>query len=246
METVQGSAREPRGGRMRLRVFLLASLLALMLSAPAVAQEEDSSGKGPVLEKATVRVTPSPDGAEVIERVAVAGAAEGGRIEHVLARFGNAEVEDLAIRAGGRELEVERERGESLDKVLVSVPEGSGGAFDYEVSYRYAGATGRVPLVTPTVLTPDDSSSVNVEVVVPEGQYLLDSFPVVEPGGNGTASASMTSFPSFVSYELSATPTGLFTSTNAYTALALVIIVGGVLGLLLYDRRTGRGEVANA
>jgi hypothetical protein len=56
----------------------------------------------------------------------------------------------------------------------------------------------------------------------------------------------MTSFPSFVSYELSATPTGLFTSTNAYTALALVVIVGGVLGLLLYDRRTGRGEVANA
>jgi hypothetical protein len=81
---------------------------------------------------------------------------------------------------------------------------------------------------------------------VPEGRYLLDSFPVVESGGNGTASASMTSFPSFVSYELSATPTGLLTSTNAYTALALVIIVGSVLGLLLYDRRTGRGEVANA
>jgi hypothetical protein len=87
---------------------------------------------------------------------------------------------------------------------------------------------------------------VNVEVVVPEGRYLLDSFPVLEPGGDGPASASMTSFPSFVSYELSATPTGLFTSTNVYTALALVIIVGGVLGLLLYDRRTGRGEVANA
>jgi hypothetical protein len=244
-ETVQGSVRELRGGRMRFGVFLLASLLALMLSAPAVAQE-DSSGKGPVLEKATVRVTPSPDGAEVMERVAVAGAAEGGRIEHVLARFGTAEVEDLAIRAGGRELAVERERGENLDKIFVSVPEGSGGTFDYEVSYRYAGAAGRVPLVTPTVLTPDDTSSVNVEVVVPEGRYLLDSFPVLEPGGDGPASASMTSFPSFVSYELSATPTGLFTSTNVYTALALVVIVGAVLGLLLYDRRTGRGEVANA
>ena len=229
---------------MRLGVFLLASLLALMLSAPAVAQE-DSSGKGPVLEKATVRVTPSPDGAEVMERVAVAGAAEGGRIEHVLARFGTAEVEDLAIRAGGRELAVERERGENLDKIFVSVPEGSGGTFDYEVSYRYGGVE-RVPLVTPTVLTPDDSNSVNVEVVVPEGRYLVDSFPVVEPGGNGAASASMTSFPSFVSYELGATPTALFTSTNVYTALALVVIVGCVLGLLLYDRRTGRGEVANA
>jgi hypothetical protein len=239
-ETVQGSIREPIGGRMRLGVILFASLLALMLSAPAVAQE------GPVLEKATVRVTPSPDGAEVMERVAVAGAAEGGRIEHVVARFGTAEVEDLAIRAGGRELAVERERGESLDKIFVSVPEGSGGTFDYEVSYRYAGAAGRVPLMTPTVLTSDDSSSVKVEVVVPEGRYLLDSFPVAESSGNGTASASMTSFPSFVSYELSATPTVLFTSTNLYTALALVIIVGSVLGLLLYDRRTGRGEVANA
>ena len=133
-----------------------------------------------------------------------------------------------------------------MDKVFVPVPEGVRGTFDYEVSYRYAGGVERVPLVTPTVLTPDDSSSVNIEVVVPEGQYLLDSFPVVEPGGDGPASANMTSFPSFVSYELSATPTRIFTSTNIYTALALVVIAGCVLGLLLYDRRAGRGEVANA
>jgi hypothetical protein len=97
-ESVQGSIEEPRGGRMRFRVLLLASLLALMFSAPAVAQDESS---GPVLEKATVRVTPSPDGAEVIERVAVTGTSEGGEIEHVLARFGDAGVEDLAIRTGG-------------------------------------------------------------------------------------------------------------------------------------------------
>jgi hypothetical protein len=242
-ESVQGSIEEPRGGRMRFRVLLLASLLALMFSAPAVAQDESS---GPVLEKATVRVTPSPDGAEVIERVAVTGASEGGEIEHVLARFGDAGVEDLAIRTGGREVAVESERGETLDKVFVSVPEEVRGTFDYEVSYRYSGGAERVPLVTPTVLAPDDSSSVNVEVVVPEGRYVLDSFPVVEPSGDGLASASMTSFPSFVSYELSATPTRFFTSTNIYTALALVVIVGCVLGLVLYDRRTGRGEVANA
>src|SRR3712207_4866606 len=229
---------------MSFRVLLLASLLTLMFSAPAAAQD-DSSGEGPVLEKAKVRVTPSPDGAEVMERVAVPGASEGGRIEHVLARFGNVGVENLTVRTGGREVAVERERGETLDKVFVSVPEEVSGTFDYEVSYRYGGGAERVPLVTPTVLTPDDSSSVNVEVVVPEGRYLLDSFPVVEPSGDRLASASMTSFPSFVSYELSATPTRIFTSTNVYTALALVMIVGCVLGLLLYDRRTGRGEVAN-
>jgi hypothetical protein len=243
-ETVQGSIREPIGGRMRLGFILFVSLLALVLSAPAVAQE-DSSGKGLVLEKATVRVTPSPDGAEVMERVAVAGAAEDGKIEHVLARFGTAEVEDLAIRTGEREPAVERERGENLEKVFVSVPEGSGGTFYYEISYRYGGVD-RVPLVTPTVLTPDDSDSVNVEVVVPEGRYLLDSFPVLESGGDGPVSTSMTSFPSFVSYELSSTPGGIFTGANAYTALALAVIVGCVLGLLIYDRRTGRGEVANA
>jgi hypothetical protein len=231
---------------MRFTVLLLASLLALVFSAPAVAQEE-SSGEGPVLKKATVRVTPSSDAAEVMERVAVTGAAEGGRIEHVLARFGDVGVEDLTVRSGGREVAVEHERGETLDKVFISVPEEVRGTFDYEVSYRYGGGAERVPLVTPTVLTPDDTSGVNVEVVVPEGQYLLDSFPVVEASGDGLASASMTSFPSFVSYELSATPTRIFTSTNVYTALALVVIVGCVLGLLLYDRRTGRGgEVANA
>jgi hypothetical protein len=140
---------------------------------------------------------------------------------------------------------VERERGESLEKVFISVPEGSGGTFDYEISYRY-GAVERVPLVMPTVLTPDDSDSVNVEVIVPKGRYLLDSFPVLESGGDGLASASMTSFPGFVSYELSSTPGGIFTGANAYTALALVVIVGCVLGLLIYDRRSGRGEVSNA
>jgi hypothetical protein len=227
---------------MRPGGFLLVALLALMFSTPAVAQE--GSSEEPVLEQATVRVTPSPDGAEVIERIAVAGAT-GGRIEHVLARYGDAEVEDLAVRAAGRELAFERERGETLDKIYISVPEGSGETFDYEISYHY-GAVDRVPLVTPTVLTPDDTDSVNVVVAVPEGRYLLDSFPVIEPGGNGTASASMTSFPSFVSYELSATPGGIFTGANAYTALALAVIVGCVLGLLLYDRGTGRGEVANA
>ena len=120
---------------MRLGGFLLAALLALMFSAPAVAQEGPSE-EGPVLEQATVRVTPSPDGTEVIERIAMAGAT-GGRIEHVLARFGDAEVEGLTIMAGGRELAVERERGETLDKVFVSIPEGSGEAFEYEISYRY-------------------------------------------------------------------------------------------------------------
>jgi hypothetical protein len=229
---------------MRFTVLLLASLLALLFSAPAVAQEE-SSGEGPVLKKAAVRVTPSPDAAEVMERVAVTGAAEGGRIEHVLARFGDVGVEDLTVRSGGREVAVEHERGETLDKVFVSVPAEARGTFEYEVSYRYGGGVERVPLVTPMVLTPDDTSSVNVEVVVPEGQYLLDSFPVVEASGDRLASASMTSFPSFVSYELSATPTRIFTSTNVYTALALVVIVGCVLGVLVYDRRTGRGEVAN-
>jgi hypothetical protein len=229
---------------MRFTVLLLASLLALLFSAPAVAQEE-SPGEGPVLKKAAVRVTPSPDAAEVMERVAVTGAAEGGRIEHVLARFGDVGVEDLTVRSGGREVAVEHERGETLDKVFVSVPAEARGTFEYEVSYRYGGGVERVPLVTPMVLTPDDTSSVNVEVVVPEGQYLLDSFPVVEVSGDRLASASMTSFPSFVSYELSATPTRIFTSTNVYTALALVVIVGCVLGVLVYDRRTGRGEVAN-
>lgn len=116
---------------MRLGVFLPAALLALMFSTPAVAQE--GSSEEPVLEQATVRVTPSPDGAEVIERVAVAGAT-GGRIEHVLARYGDAEVEDLAVRAAGRELAFERNRGETLDKIYISVPEGSGETFDYEIS----------------------------------------------------------------------------------------------------------------
>ena len=230
---------------MNGRIFpLLASLLALLIMASAVSAQETSDG--PVLQEASVRVVQDRAGAEVTERLVVTGGGEG--VEHVLARFGRTEVEGLTVEAGGRELDVVRERGDLVDRISVPVVGDSGERFEYEVSYSYPGSAegGKVPLVVPAAPTADDAAVVTVDLLLPEGRYLRDSFPVIEPGEGGNPGASMTSFPSFVSYEVGSSPGSLLTASNVYTALALMFIVGCVLGLLLYDRRSGRREVAHA
>lgn len=225
------------------RLFpFLASFVVLLVAAPATSAQESSDG--PALREASVRVSPGQGGTEVTERLAVTGAG-GESIDHVLARFGSAEVEDLTVRSGNREPEVSREPGELVENISIPVPANTTGGFEYEVSYTYSAGTeaGRVPLVVPTAPTTGDAAVVTVDLTLPQGRYLGDSFPVMESSGEGGVSgARMTSFPGFVSYEVGTSPVGILTAANAYTALVLALIVGCVFVLLLYDRRSGRGE----
>lgn len=223
------------------RVCVFVAVVFLSFAAPAVAQEGTPTLQegDPVVERANIRVTPGGDGAGVVEQITVSNAERlGGEVEHILTRFeGAGDVEDLAVTAGGRELEVEREEGGVVDRLLVPLPEGTSGEFGYEVSYRYAGGSERVPLVVPAIPTMGDANSIALELVVPEGRYLRDSFPVIESGDSGTVSTDMIGFPNYTSFVLGSSPVGVFTRSNAYTALALVVIVGCIAGIFLYDRR---------
>lgn len=204
-----------------------------------------------MVERANIRVTPGGDGAEVVERITLSNAERlGGEVEHILTRFeGAGEVEDLVVTSGGRELEVERQEGGAVDRLFVSLPEGTSGEFEYGISYGYAGGSERVPLVVPAVTTVGDANSIGLELVVPEGRYLRDSFPVIQSGDSGTVSTDMIGFPNYTSFAFGSSPVGVFTRSNAYTAFALVVIVGCIAGIFLYDRRsarvTERKEAAN-
>lgn len=227
------------------RVCVFVVVMVLAIAAPAIAQEGAPTPQegDPVVERADIRVAPGGDGAEVVERITLSNAERlNGEVEHILTRFeGAGGVEGLAVTARGRELQVEREEGELVDRVLVSLPEGTSGEFAYEVSYRYAGGSERVPLVVPTVPTMGDANDVALEVVVPEGGYLLDSFPVIQSGGSGTVGTEMIGFPNYTSFVLGSSPGGVFTRTNLYTALAVAVILGCIAGILLYDRRSAKG-----
>lgn len=209
---------------MNRRIFpLLAPLLASLIMASAVWAQEPSDG--PVLQEASVRVVQNRAGAEVTERLVVTGGGKG--VEHVLARFGGTEVEGLTVEAGGRYLDVVRERGDLVDRVSVSIVGGSGDRFEYETSYSGSAEGGKVPLLVPAAPTAGDAAVVTVDLALPEGRYLRESFPVIESGEGGNLGASMTSFPSFVSYEVGSSPGSLLTASNAYTALALVFTSSG-------------------
>lgn len=226
------------------RVCLLVPMLVFLFSAPVLAQGDGGSTpeKGaPTLKQASIRVTPGQDGVEVVERITLSNVQGLEEVEHVFTRLGDAEAEDLSVTAGGRELAVDRERGDLIDRIVVSPPRGASGDFSYEVSYRYpeSADSARVPLVVPTVPPSGDANSVTLELAVPEGRYLLESFPVIDSGNTGVVRTSMIGFPNYSSFELGSSPIGIFTRSNVYTALAIALILVCVGGLLLYDRRSG-------
>jgi hypothetical protein len=228
---------------MMARVFIFASVV-LLLSLPVAASAQDgaspSGGTDPVLREASIRLSPDGDGVEVIERIALSNIGGLDRVDHIFTRFGEAGPEDLVVRAGGRELSVDRTEGDVLDKIAVPVPQGTNGDLAYEISYRYpeGGDAAKVPLVVPTIPPAGDANSVTVRLAVPEGRYLQSSFPLVRSGDTGVVETSMIGFPNYSSFVLDASPAGIITRSNAYTALGVVVILGCIAGMLLYDRRS--------
>lgn len=193
------------------------------------------------MEETEIGITPGQYGTGVVERITL-GNVEGleGQVEHIFTRFGDTRAEDLVVEAEGQELEVDHQEGDLVDRVFVSVPEGTTGDFSYEVSYVYleGGDSARVPLVVPTVTTAGDTNSVALELTVPEGRYLHGSFPVITSGNSGTIGTDMISFPNYASFELGTSPIGIFTRSNVYTVVGIALILGFIVAPLLYERRT--------
>lgn len=226
------------------RVWFLVPMLVFLISAPAYAQEDGAAPEEvPVLRDASISVLPDQGGVDISERIELSNIEDSnqGEIEHIVTKLGDAEIEDLSVTAGDQELMVERAEGDLLDRIVVSLPEGADEDFSYEISYRYPEIqdSNRVPMVVPTLTSGAVENNVSLEMEIPEGQYLHSSFPLIDSGDIGTVSANMVSFPNYVSFVLGGSPVGIFTSANLYTALTFAVILSCVVGLLLFDRKSG-------
>jgi len=228
---------------------VIAFLISVSLHAgPVVAQEQGAATLG----EANIRVTPGQDGVDVVERITLTNVqALGGEVEHVASRPGESRPRDVRVTSGGRELRVDRTDGESMERLVVSLPDGASGDFDYQVTYSYPGSESsmRVPMIVPALPTDAVEANVSMELVTPEGEYVQSSFPLFDSARNGTMSANMVGFPSYASFTLGSSPAGIFTRPNLYTGLALALIGGCCIALMLYERKArtkqGTREVAD-
>lgn len=236
-------------GKMR-RAWLFIPILLVVYSTPVFAQGEKKAGPkegDPVVGEADIRIQPGQDEVEVTEQITLKNAESLEEIEHIFTRFGDTGPEDLVVIAEGQELRVDYQEGDLVDRVFVPLPEGTSGDFSYEVSYRYpeSGDTIKVPLVVPTVPTVGDANRVALKVTVPEGQYLQSSFPIITSGSTGTVGTNMIAFPNYTNFELGTSPTGIFTRSNVYAVVGIVLILGFIVAPLLYERWSATRKATN-
>jgi len=224
--------------------WLFVLIFVFLFSGTALAAEDK-----PTLKQANIKVSFGQDGVEVVEQITLANVEtiKEGEIEHIFTKFENAKVEDLVIKAGEQELSSETQEGNVLERILVSVPQGTTGDFSYTVDFRLSvnGEVKQVPLVVPAVPPDGAGNDVSLTVTIPKGQYLQDSFPIIDSGKTGTLKENMMNVPNFLKLQLGSSPAGFFTATNFYTLFGLIVILGFIGAWLISERKAKTGGLAN-
>jgi hypothetical protein len=215
----------------------------ILLSVNTVSAKEAT----PVLKSANLEVT-YEDVIKVTEIITISN-SEGipeGTLEHIVTKLGGAQIEDLVINGEDQELTYGLNEGNAVDRVLVSLPEGSKGEFTYTVSYQFSDTRNeKIPFVIPAVNTAGDGNVVSLNVSLPEGKYLHESFPIIDSGDSGLLKEYMMNIPSYVNLETGSSPAGLFTTSNQYTFFGLAVILGIILAWIISERKSKGGEVVN-
>lgn len=215
----------------------------ILLSVSTVSAEEGT----PVLKSANLEVI-YEDVIKVTEIITISN-SEGipeGTLEHIVTKIGGTQFEDLVINGEDHELTYELNEGNSVNRVLVSLPEGIKGEFTYTVTYQYSDTgTEKIPFVVPAVNTAGDGNVVALNINLPKGKYLHESFPIIDSGDSGMVKEDMMNVPSYVNLETGSSPAGLFTTSNLYTFFGLAVILGIILAWIISERKSKGGEVVN-
>jgi hypothetical protein len=227
----------------KLSGLALLLLLAFSLPIPAFAAE------GPaILQNGTIEVIAGDQESQVTEQLTLSNTAAftEGTIEHILTNLGT--VSGLTVTSNGQPLDFQLTEDETLNKVAVTLPEGVADEFSYEITYTFSGTGDRIPLVIPNASTDGNGNDIVLTVTIPEGQYLHNSFPIIDVGDTGTLTEYMMNIPNFVNLEISSTPPGFLNSNTVYTGLGLVIILGfiGAMAFNLFKSTKKTGGSVNA
>jgi hypothetical protein len=219
------------------------TLLFLLLFSTIVFAEEAK----PILENAILEVTMGNNGSKVIETITIsnADAFTDGKVEHILTDF--EEVSNLLFTSGGTELDIQIQGNEVINKVFLTLPEGTTGDFSYVITFDHVADSSRIPFVVPAISTDGNGNDVLLKVTLPQGQYLHDSFPIIDSGDTGSVQEYMMNIPTFAKLKMGETPPNLFTASNMYTLFGLTVIFGifAIWGLNERRMKNKAGGVAS-
>lgn len=239
LETIKSEMK----GESEMKRIIMLLFGVMLLSINTVSAEEAT----PVLKSANLEVM-YEDVIKVTEKITIANseAIHEGTLEHIVTKIGGARFEDLVINGEDQELTYELNEGNSVNRVLVSLPEGSKGEFTYTVSYQFSDTRNeKIPFVVPAVNTAGNGNVVSLSINLPKGKYLHESFPIIDSGDSGMVKEDMMNVPSYVNLATGSSPAGLFTTSNLYTFFGLAVILGIILAWIISERKSKGGEVVN-
>jgi competence protein ComGC len=155
---------------------------------------------------------------------------EEGTIAHTFSNFKNSEISNLEVATDGQELQYEWEKGDSLHKLHVRVPEQAEGEFTYTLKYELAleEDSFTTPLFVPMYPAPGTTNVVHLEFNAPEGEVIQkNSFPVLTKEVGNEVKNDMMNIPSHVKYVYGETsnPFNAFNLISWGVVAALISII---------------------
>lgn len=207
----------------RLIVFLV---FIFLLSANVV----QAAPAKPTLVKAKIEVTTNGSGIYTVkQQLSIDGASgiKDGKVEHLLSKINNAQIDSLRITTGNTPVTVERKVGTVLDKLYFDIAAGVD-KLEYKVEYGVTLAKDvfTVPLLVPNYATTGKELCVVIDYVGPRGTFVQEnSFPEVHsPKGNSIESA-LANIPSHVSYVYADSPSSFFNPYNMISVAVFCVLV---------------------
>lgn len=220
--------------------WIFALFFSIFVSGTALAADVK-----PILKKASIEVSPNQDGVEVVEQITLTNveAVKNGKIEHLLTLFENIEVQNIDIKSGDQKLTVDTVEGTMIDKLIVSVPQGTTGDFSYSISYHIAknADSSKVPIIVPAIASDGKGNFVSLKLNIPDGQYLQESFPLLNAGDTGSLQNDYMNIPNFLNVQIGAAPGGFFTASNIYTLIGVLIILGIMIAWIVNENKGSKG-----
>ncbi|PLR77033.1 hypothetical protein CU633_12505 [Bacillus sp. V3-13] len=226
-----------------MQKFLVLLFMIMLFSIAPVSAAEAS----PILKTANLNISYG-DRVMVTEEITIANAEAipKAALEHVATKISGVQLENLDVNANNQKLTYEASEGGSVDKFIVSLPEGVQGDFTYTLSYEVSDLeTEKIPFLVPAVNSDGNGNVVSLQVELPEGTYLHESFPIIDSGDSGTVEEHMMNIPSFAGLQTGSSPAGFFTISNFYTIFGLAVILGIIIAWIISERKSKAGEIVN-
>ncbi|NQD65435.1 hypothetical protein HP456_05820 [Bacillus haikouensis] len=184
------------------RVMFIVFILSFFLYFPASASAAGST----MLKEADISVESSIDSQyKLEEKVTLTHIeeSEDGMITHTFSHLKNSEIRDLEVTTDGQALQHEWEKGKTLHKLHVQVPEEAAGEFTYTLSYELnlEEDSFATSLFVPMYPAGGTNNVVHIKFSAPEGEVIhKNSFPVLTKETGNEVETGMMNIPSHVKY----------------------------------------------